>query len=151
MDETDLLERSPFLVKLKARRLAPSRLADLYAAAGAKTPPPAPDPWECCGSSCKPCVKELWREELKCWNEIHPDGAEEEEEEEDEDRGEGKDEETVRRKKEAAEKIKLAKLKERQEKSSPKVEIAVEEKLQGLRLGSVLQAAKKKLVKEDLW
>lgn len=150
MDEADLLERSPFLVKLKSRRLAPTRLADLYAAAGAKKAPPPPDPWECCGSSCKPCVKELWREELKCWNEAHPDGAEEDEEE-GEEGGERKDEDAVKKEKEVAEKIKREKLKQREERTSPKVEIAIEEKLEGLSLGGVLQATNKKLEKEDMW
>lgn len=150
MDEADLLERSPFLVKLKGRRLAPSRLADLYAAAGAKKAPLAPEPWECCGSSCKPCVKELWREELKCWNECHPDGAEEDEEG-DERAQETEDEEATRREKEEADRLKLAKLAERKERSSPKVDIKVEEKLEGLSLGNGLQAAKRKLAKEDMW
>lgn len=28
-------------------------------------------------SRCKPCVTELWKQELRCWNECHPDGEEE--------------------------------------------------------------------------
>jgi hypothetical protein len=24
--------------------------------------------------SCKPCVKELWKEERRCWREVHPGG-----------------------------------------------------------------------------
>ncbi|GAA5951160.1 hypothetical protein JCM21900_004360 [Sporobolomyces salmonicolor] len=70
----DLFDRSPFLLKLSKRRLAPSRLAALLAAASSSKPPREPDPWDCCGSSCKPCVRELWREEKRVWGEIHPEG-----------------------------------------------------------------------------
>ena len=40
-------------------------------------PPPPPKPDECCGSSCDPCVKTLWKEELACWRERWGDGAQE--------------------------------------------------------------------------
>ncbi|CDS00672.1 uncharacterized protein SPSC_02317 [Sporisorium scitamineum] len=40
-------------------------------------PPPPPKPDECCGSSCDPCVKTLWKEELECWRERWGDGAQE--------------------------------------------------------------------------
>ncbi|GAA6001876.1 uncharacterized protein JCM10292_005951 [Rhodotorula paludigena] len=79
---SDLLARSPTLSRLSRKRLAPSRLADLVRAAGAERPPKEPELWECCGSSCKPCVKELWREEKKVWDEVHPDGVDEEDEDE---------------------------------------------------------------------
>ncbi|GAA5836505.1 hypothetical protein JCM11251_007096 [Rhodosporidiobolus azoricus] len=80
----DLLDRSPFLLKLSRKRLAPSRLNELLSAARNKQPPQEPDPTECCGSSCKPCVRELWREEKRVWEEVHPDSVEEEEAEEEE-------------------------------------------------------------------
>lgn len=49
----DALERSPYLENLKRKgRLAPSRLTDLLNAATGRSSPPAPEPWECCGSSC---------------------------------------------------------------------------------------------------
>lgn len=38
-------------------------------------PPPPPKPDECCGSSCDPCVKTLWKEELECWRERWGAGA----------------------------------------------------------------------------
>lgn len=30
-------------------------------------PPPKPGNDECCGSSCTPCVKDLWREDVLVW------------------------------------------------------------------------------------
>ncbi|GAA6033347.1 hypothetical protein JCM8097_006704 [Rhodosporidiobolus ruineniae] len=81
--QSDLVNRSPFLSKLISRsRLAPARLEQLLAAARSSTPPKEPDPWDCCGSSCKPCVRTLWKEEMRVWGEVHPDGVEEEEGEE---------------------------------------------------------------------
>lgn len=32
-------------------------------------PPPPPGLSDCCGSSCSPCVKDLWKEELLAWKE----------------------------------------------------------------------------------
>ncbi len=40
-------------------------------------PPPPPKPDECCGSSCDPCVKTLWKEELACWRERWGSAAQE--------------------------------------------------------------------------
>lgn len=94
MDDSEILERSPTLVKLKRKRLAPSRLAELLAAGRAPRPPKDLDAWECCGSSCNPCTRTLRLEEKKVWNEVNPDGVDEEEEEaEDEegDKAEGKE------------------------------------------------------------
>lgn len=91
MVEDELLERSPFLTKLHRRRLAPARWQQLVASATASRPPCAPSPWDCCGSSCKPCVKELYREELRCWTELHPDGPDE-----DEDTAENEEDETTK-------------------------------------------------------
>ncbi|KAE9405587.1 hypothetical protein BT96DRAFT_852680 [Gymnopus androsaceus JB14] len=76
LTDEECLEHSPFLSNLQRKgRLAPSRLKTLYESAKSPKPPREPDPWECCGSNCKPCVKELWRQELKCWSECHPDGS----------------------------------------------------------------------------
>lgn len=83
----ELYSLSPFLLKLSKRRLAPSRLSDLVSAARSNRSPKEPDPWECCGSSCRPCVRELWREEKRVWEECHPDGLEEEESESECDEG----------------------------------------------------------------
>ncbi|GAA5944157.1 uncharacterized protein JCM15063_000164 [Sporobolomyces koalae] len=74
MSDPELLSQSPFLLKLSRRRLAPSRMSDLYTAARAAKPPKEPELWECCGSSCKPCVNDLYREERRVWDECHPDG-----------------------------------------------------------------------------
>lgn len=91
MQEDEVVERSKTFVKLvKHGRLAPLRKAQLLKAATADSAPAAPEPWECCGSHCQPCVKQLHKEvrdccvqsrsvlnqsaqELKCWQECHPD------------------------------------------------------------------------------
>ncbi|GAA5913462.1 hypothetical protein JCM5296_003639 [Sporobolomyces johnsonii] len=112
----DLFDRSPFLLKLSKRRLAPSRLAALLAAARSSKPPREPDPWDCCGSSCKPCVRELWREEKRVWGEVHPEGEDEHEHEGEEDT------------------VDKGKKDERARDASPKVEIEVE--MEGLALGT---------------
>ncbi|GAA5934388.1 hypothetical protein JCM3775_000344 [Rhodotorula graminis] len=79
LDEDDLLDRSPALARLRRKRLAPSRWRDLVKAAAGPRPPKEPEPWECCGSSCKPCVLELYREERKVWDDVHPDGVSDDE------------------------------------------------------------------------
>ncbi|KAI5475800.1 hypothetical protein MNV49_000811 [Pseudohyphozyma bogoriensis] len=137
MDDDEALERSPFLLNLKTRgRLAPVRLQELLAAAKARKAPKPPEPGECCGSSCKPCVTELWKQELRCWKECHPDG-EEEEEDDDED-----DEEVRREEEQRAERKQQAKeLEERR--ASPKVTIEVD--LAGMSL------KEKKLDKKVDW
>ncbi|GAA6055422.1 hypothetical protein JCM3770_006985 [Rhodotorula araucariae] len=84
-DEDELLDRSTTLARLHRKRLAPSRWRDLLAAGRGAKPPKEPEPWECCGSSCKPCVLELYREEKKVWEEVHPDGVSDDEGEEDDD------------------------------------------------------------------
>ncbi|KAK4049414.1 hypothetical protein OIV83_004147 [Microbotryomycetes sp. JL201] len=76
MSEEELLERSPFLAKLQRRRPAPVRWAQLVAIARSSKPPKEPAPWDCCGSSCQPCVKELYKQEKRVWDEVHPDGCE---------------------------------------------------------------------------
>ncbi|KAF7589075.1 hypothetical protein BBP40_004780 [Aspergillus hancockii] len=60
-----------------AKRLAGTRMKQLIRAADRAhdDPPPPPGLGDCCGSSCDPCVKDLWREELMCWRERWGDGA----------------------------------------------------------------------------
>jgi hypothetical protein len=63
--DRELLDDSPTLARLVRKgRLAPSRLAQLLAAGRTTTPPKEPEPWECCGSNCRPCVLELWKVRL---------------------------------------------------------------------------------------
>ncbi|KAH2319073.1 hypothetical protein KXV64_002551 [Aspergillus fumigatus] len=54
-----------------AKRLSTTRWKQLVRAAAREhdDPPPPPGLGECCGSSCDPCVTDLWREELACWRE----------------------------------------------------------------------------------
>ncbi|PWN38908.1 hypothetical protein IE81DRAFT_280352, partial [Ceraceosorus guamensis] len=56
---------------LKQGRFAPLRYDEILQAASRDhdDPPPKPGPSDCCGSSCQPCVKELWSEELRAWKE----------------------------------------------------------------------------------
>ncbi|GFF29688.1 hypothetical protein IFM61606_10403 [Aspergillus udagawae] len=63
-----------------AKRLSTIRRKQLLRAAEREydDPPPPPGLGECCGSSCDPCVNDLWREELACWRERWGDGAVEE-------------------------------------------------------------------------
>ncbi|RHZ48582.1 uncharacterized protein CDV56_104327 [Aspergillus thermomutatus] len=60
-----------------AKRLTTTRRKQLLRAAEREydDPPPPPGLGECCGSSCDPCVNDLWREELACWRERWGDGA----------------------------------------------------------------------------
>ncbi|PWN53758.1 hypothetical protein IE53DRAFT_108099 [Violaceomyces palustris] len=62
-------EKIPLLVK-DVRRFTNTRRKQILRAAsrGSGDPPPPPGPDECCGSSCDPCVKQLWREELMAWS-----------------------------------------------------------------------------------
>lgn len=54
-----------------AKRLTKTRTKQLVKAVSrdGDDPPPKPGLGECCGSSCDPCVNDLWREELACWRE----------------------------------------------------------------------------------
>ncbi|KAL2870164.1 uncharacterized protein BJX67DRAFT_346704 [Aspergillus lucknowensis] len=54
-----------------AKRLTATRTKQLVRAAARAhdDPPPRPGLGECCGSSCDPCVNDLWREEMECWRE----------------------------------------------------------------------------------
>ncbi|KAG2420928.1 hypothetical protein HFD88_000542 [Aspergillus terreus] len=64
-------------IKKQAKRLSTTRLKQLLRAAerAHDDPPPPPGLGECCGSSCDPCVNDLWREELACWRERWGEGA----------------------------------------------------------------------------
>ncbi|SNX81393.1 uncharacterized protein MEPE_00098 [Melanopsichium pennsylvanicum] len=64
---------------LTKRKIANVRKKQLIKAASRAydDPPPPPKPDECCGSSCDPCVKTLWKEELECWRERWGSGAQE--------------------------------------------------------------------------
>lgn len=60
---------SPTLTRLLKARPAPSRETTLLNAAFGDTKPVKPPPGECCGSSCDPCVMDLYAQELKVWKE----------------------------------------------------------------------------------
>ncbi|KAM0708585.1 hypothetical protein Q7P35_005237 [Cladosporium inversicolor] len=60
---------SPTLTRLLKARPAPSRETTLLAAAFGDEKPVKPPPGECCGSSCDPCVMDLYAQELKVWKE----------------------------------------------------------------------------------
>lgn len=75
MDLDEACERSPYLATLRKKgKLAPSRLVELVKAAQRDDAPPAPALGECCGSSCSPCVTELWKQELRVWTECQGEG-----------------------------------------------------------------------------
>lgn len=65
----ELATHSPTLKRLLKTRLAPIREDKLVAAALSPTKPVKPPAGECCGSSCNPCVMDLYREELLVWKE----------------------------------------------------------------------------------
>lgn len=71
----DPKSRSPTLVKLLKTRLAPIRESELITKALNPTKPvkPPADGRECCGSACKPCVMDLYGEELRVWKECWRD------------------------------------------------------------------------------
>jgi hypothetical protein len=62
-------KHSPTLTRLLKARPAPSRETNLLNAAFSTTKPAKPPPGECCGSSCDPCVMDLYAQELKVWKE----------------------------------------------------------------------------------
>ncbi|CAD0086292.1 unnamed protein product [Aureobasidium mustum] len=64
-----LKSRSPTLTKLLKARPAPIRETALLAAATSLTKPVKPPAGDCCGSSCDPCVMDLYAQELKVWKE----------------------------------------------------------------------------------
>lgn len=62
----------PFLTSPTAlRTLTHTRIKQLRKAASQPwdQPPVPPGLSDCCGSACDPCVKDLWKEELRCWQE----------------------------------------------------------------------------------
>ncbi|GKZ19389.1 hypothetical protein AbraIFM66951_010999 [Aspergillus brasiliensis] len=64
-------------IKKRRNRLPNTRAKQLLRAADRdfNDPPPPPGLGECCGSSCDPCVNDLWKEELAVWRERWGDGA----------------------------------------------------------------------------
>jgi len=64
-----LKSHSPTLTKLLKARPAPIRETALLAAASSVTRPVKPPAGDCCGSSCDPCVMDLYAQELKVWKE----------------------------------------------------------------------------------
>lgn len=56
-------------MKLLKARPAPIRETALISAATSRTKPIKPAAGDCCGSSCDPCVMELFAQELKVWKE----------------------------------------------------------------------------------
>jgi len=67
---------TPTFKRLK-NRLSGTREKQLIRAASRafNDPPPKPGLGVCCGSSCDPCVNDLWREERDIWREMWGDRA----------------------------------------------------------------------------
>jgi hypothetical protein len=61
----------PLFKKLQKKRLSGTRTKQLLRAASRAhdDPPPPPELGTCCGSSCDPCVNDLWKEERDVWRE----------------------------------------------------------------------------------
>ena len=66
----------PTYKALQKKRLTGTRTKQLLRAASRayNDPPPEPELGMCCGSSCDPCVNDLWREERAVWRERWGDG-----------------------------------------------------------------------------
>ncbi|BGP05653.1 hypothetical protein JCM10049v2_001459 [Rhodotorula toruloides] len=130
--DRELIDDSPTLARLVRRgRLAPSRLAQLLAAGRSTRPPKEPEAWECCGSNCRPCVREIWKEEAKVWSECHPGGVSDDDGDE-EDTKEGSAQGKQRKEEEEAE-LRVAKVDEEEDerghssgRETPRVEIELE-------------------------
>lgn len=62
---------TPTFKRLQKTRLTGTRTKQLLRAASRAhdDPPPPPGLGVCCGSSCDPCVNDLWREERRVWRE----------------------------------------------------------------------------------
>ncbi|OJK03996.1 hypothetical protein ASPACDRAFT_39610 [Aspergillus aculeatus ATCC 16872] len=71
-------EQTPTVIRAR-KHLSGTRAKQLLRAAERdyNDPPPPPGLGECCGSSCDPCVRDLWREELAVWRERWGEAAEE--------------------------------------------------------------------------
>lgn len=65
----DPKDHSPTYVKLLQSRIAIGRRQELEKAARSEEPPDDEELMECCGSRCKPCVKELFHEKVDVWSE----------------------------------------------------------------------------------
>ncbi|CEJ54776.1 hypothetical protein PMG11_01070 [Penicillium brasilianum] len=61
----------PLFKALQKKRLSGTRTKQLLRAASRayNDPPPPPELGTCCGSSCDPCVNDLWKEERDVWRE----------------------------------------------------------------------------------
>lgn len=59
----------PLFKALQKKRLSGTRTKQLLRAASRayNDPPPPPELGSCCGSSCDPCVNDLWKEERDVW------------------------------------------------------------------------------------
>jgi hypothetical protein len=68
---------TPTFKRLARLRLSGTREKQLIRAASRphNDPPPPPGLGLCCGSSCDPCVNELWRQERDTWRERWGDHA----------------------------------------------------------------------------
>lgn len=70
-------KETPTYLRLQKTRLSGTRTKQLRRA-GSRAyddPPPPPELGTCCGSSCDPCVNDLWREERQVWREVWGDDA----------------------------------------------------------------------------
>ncbi|KGO67911.1 Oxidoreductase-like, N-terminal [Penicillium italicum] len=95
-------EETPLYKTLYKTRLTKIRTKQLLRAGDRayNDPPPPPGLGDCCGSSCDPCVRDLWKQEIGIWRERWGDRGVEE--------GTG----GVKDEKKSVEKEKLAKMKE---------------------------------------
>ncbi|OQE18511.1 hypothetical protein PENFLA_c021G07470 [Penicillium flavigenum] len=64
-------EETPLFKTLYKTRLTKTRTKQLLRAGerGYNDPPPPPALGDCCGSSCDPCVRDLWKQEIGIWRE----------------------------------------------------------------------------------
>lgn len=71
--------QTPLFKTLQKTRLTKTRTNQLLRAAEREynDPPPPPGLGDCCGSSCDPCVRDLWGEEIGVWRERWGHWAEE--------------------------------------------------------------------------
>lgn len=72
-------DETPLFKKLQKTRLTKTRTKQLLRAGERdyNDPPPPPGLGDCCGSSCDPCVRDLWKEEIGIWRERWGEWAEE--------------------------------------------------------------------------
>ncbi|CAG8894819.1 unnamed protein product [Penicillium egyptiacum] len=74
-------EETPLFKTLYKTRLTKTRTKQLLRAGEREynDPPPPPGLGDCCGSSCDPCVRDLWKQEIGIWRERWGDWGIEEE------------------------------------------------------------------------